>query len=359
MSDKFSFFKTLDTMPEFDNHQSVSFFSDPKTGLRAIVAIHNTNLGPATGGTRMYTYKNDTEALRDVLNLSRAMTYKCALAGVNFGGGKSVIIKGARKGNPALFRSYGKKINTFGGNFTTGTDVGVTQEDTAHMGKESRHILGHGNTKHGTGEMAARGVFYGIEAALEVVFGSSDFKKRTIAIKGAGKLGGVLLELLYTEGATITIADTDKKRLQELKKRYPLITIVSPEKILSLPVDVFAPCAMGGDLSPQSIKKIKAKIIAGGANNQLTKESVGALLHTQGILYVPDYVINSGGLIHIVDELEKGGYNEQRVFERVRRIKDTVKTISRISKKRNIPTNEVANALAEQIIYKKKNGITS
>jgi glutamate dehydrogenase/leucine dehydrogenase len=356
MAEKLSLFKVMNTTPEFDNHQAVSFFDDEKTGLRAIVAIHNTNLGPATGGTRLYSYKNEAEALKDALKLSRAMTYKCALAGVNFGGGKAVIICTPKNKNKALMRSYGEKINTFGGVYTTGTDVGITQEDTEYMGESCPYILGLKNVKHTTGDMAALGVFYGIEAALEVLYGKADFKKRTVAIKGLGKLGGRLLELLYAEGATLLVAEKDKVRVESLKAKYPNITVVSPKKITQTVCDVYAPCAMGGDLSPESIKHIRAKIIAGGANNQLTEEGVGKLLHNQGILYIPDYVLNSGGLIHIVDELEKGGYSEKRVLSRIKQIKTTIQTIAKLSHKKKVPTNEIANMLAEKIIYKKKTG---
>lgn len=341
-------------MPEFDAHQSVSFLRDPKTGLKAIVAVHNSNLGPATGGTRMYDYKNESDALRDVLNLSKAMTYKCALAGVNFGGGKAVIIGKESKKSSALFKAYGKKINEFRGAFTTGCDVGITEADTGHMAMESEYILGHKTTKHATSEMAALGVFYGIEAALVFKFGKADFKKRIVAIKGLGKIGGELLRLLYEKDTTIIAADLEKALIREYKKKYPKIKIVSPRAIMTIPADVYAPCALGGDLTKKSIQKLKAKIIAGGANNQLEEESVGALLHKGGILYVPDYVLNAGGLIHIVDELEKNGYNERRVLKRIERIKKTVTDILRASLEKNIPTNEIANMLAERIIYKKR-----
>lgn len=346
----------LSEMVEFDNHELVTYFFDKKTNLRGFIAIHNTNLGPATGGTRLQMYRSEIDALKDVLNLSKAMTYKCALAGVKFGGGKAVIIRSPYDKDDALFRSYAKKVNIFSGKFTTGTDVGISLQDTEIMATGSKYILGISKNavkKYDTSKMAAVGVYHAICGAVEEKNRTSSLDGVRIAVKGLGKLGLELVRLLYTNGAKITVADIDKNKIKEAKKAYSNIKVVSPKEILSQDVEVYAPCALGNEFTTDNIKLLKANIIIGGANNQLSNEEVGDYLFRKGIIYGPDFLVNAGGLINIVDELEDDGYSARRVINRVTMIRDRLVKIIRTSQEQNIPTNRITINLANEIIYKK------
>ncbi len=344
----------FDKLPEFDQHEMISYIRDEQTGLKCFVAIHNTKLGPATGGTRMYPYVSEEAALRDVMLLSKAMTYKCALAGVKFGGGKSVIIRNPKRTSEKLLREYGKRINNFGGRFTTGTDVGVTDENAATMARESKYILGQDNGTHKahTSDMAALGVFYAIQTCLQEHFGTSDMNGKTISIKGLGKIGSELVRLLDGAGATIIAADVDKGAVLAIRKKFKKVTFVSHRDIHKHKSDLYAPCAMGGEFTSKTIKELKTNLIAGGANNQLVSEEIGYRLHEMGILYAPDYVANAGGLINIVDELEDNGYQYPRVQERIENIKQTLHTIFEKSKQDDISPDLIADQMAEQIFLK-------
>lgn len=340
----------IEKLPEFDDHKLVTFFSDKNSGLRAFVAIHNDNLGPATGGTRMWVYPSETDALRDALNLSRAMTYKCALAGVPYGGSKGVIIGDPHTDKtPALLAAYARSIESMG-SLTTGTDVGLTDDDVAYMRKFSSHILGVPNGNHlSTSAMATLGVFNSILGAAEELWGSEDLSGKTFAVKGLGKTGEGLVALLLSHGAQVTAAEIDGAKLKEVKKKYPKITIVGQAEIHRQKVDMYAPCALGGDINPHSVKELRCAAIVGTANNQLSSPDVGDWLYRSGILYVPDYVANAGGLINVVDELETGGYKKDRVLKRVADIKKTVKKIISRAKKDRTATNRIADRMAEEI----------
>lgn len=344
----------FEKLPEFDHHETVSYFGDERTGLKGYVAIHNTCLGPATGGTRMYSYRSEKEALRDVLLLSKAMTYKCALAGVKFGGGKAVIIGNPKQKSKDLLRAYGKRINNFGGMYTTGTDAGISDGDAAIMAKESKYILGQDNgvQKEHTSEMAALGVFYSIQTCLEKRFGTQSLKNKVIAIKGLGKLGGELVKLLTLEGARIIGADIDKDTVLAIRNKFPKMEFVSHNDIHKQTVDLYAPCAMGGEFTIKSIRELKTSLVAGGANNQLATEDVGYKLHEMGILYAPDYVANAGGLINIVDELETNGYQRTRVLKRIKNIQKMLGKIFNAAREKNISTDLIADQMAEKIFLK-------
>src|SRR3989344_93895 len=341
---------------EFCGHELVSFFSDEKSGLWGFIAIHNTNLGPATGGTRMFPYSSEKEALSDVLRLSRAMTYKCALAGLKYGGGKAIIVGNPKRKTKALLEAYGRKIYFFGGMFTTGTDAGIDDTDAQIMGKTSKFILGRPNgvKKESTSDMAALGVFYGIIVVAHRLFGSESLQGKTIAIQGLGKLGGELARLALDAGATVIGADIDKDVVGRMRKKYPRICLVNHTDIHKQECDVYAPCALWGELTPKSILEIRARAIVGGSNNQLSSNEVGNALHQMGILYAPDYVVNAGGLINIVDELETGGYKRSRVQQRIKNIQSTLKTIFDTSKRKNVSTHMIADDMAEQIFNGKK-----
>ncbi|MBI4094896.1 MAG: Glu/Leu/Phe/Val dehydrogenase [Candidatus Liptonbacteria bacterium] len=341
-------------LPEFDNHELVAFTADRKSGLKSFIAIHNTNLGPATGGTRYWAYDSEEEAFRDVLRLSRAMTYKCALARVPYGGGKGVII--ANSHHPRrrkILAAYAKRVNLLEGSFYTGEDVGITPDDISVLARQSHFIIGREKFAGDPSPWAALGVFFALQAGLEVVFGNADITGRTFAVKGLGKVGGALCELLYRRGGTLIGADIDPDRVRSAKRRFPRIKIVEAKEIHRQRVDVYAPCALGGDFNKKTIPQLRCQVICGGANNQLSSEKDGERLHGWGILYIPDYLANAGGLINVVSELDKRGYSSRRVRKKVKDIRKTAKKIIMLSEKLNKPTSDVADRLAERIF---KNG---
>lgn len=340
----------IQSLPEFDNHEFVSFFYDEETGLKGFIAIHNTNLGPATGGTRYWSYASEADALRDALQLSRAMTYKCALASVPFGGGKAVIMKTEQtKKSRNFLRAYAQKINLLGGNFSTGEDAGLTEKDIVALARTSNFINGHPNVAGSPSPWAALSVFYSLEIALQSVFGNPAIKGRSFAIKGIGHVGFELSKMLYKRGARILVADTEMRKVSAAKRTLPNIIIVSPSEIHKQKVDVYVPCAVGNEFNQKNIAELQCKIICGAANNQLTSPRDGKLIHEKKILYIPDYVVNAGGLINVVDELNKNGYNKGRVKRKVREIKKTVERIIALSHSTKKPTAQIADELAETI----------
>lgn len=346
---------TISALKEFDGHELVSFVADEEAGLKAFIAIHNTRLGPATGGTRYWNYRSETEAIRDVLKLSRAMTYKCALARVPYGGGKGVIISNSRNSHKKrILAAYAEKVNLFNGKFTTGEDVGIYEVDIKIMLKHSPFINGRPSVAGDPSPWAALGIFCAIQGALENVFGSPDVSGRSVAVKGIGKVGMCLCELLHKHGALIVAADINSKRVRLAREKFPGIRIVSPLDIHKQKVDVYAPCALGDEFNKKTIPHLRCGIICGGANNQLASREDGDRLHSWGILYVPDYVANAGGLINVVAELDKRGYSRRRVIRKVKGIRNTAKRIIRFSEKHNRPTSEVADQLAEKIFKRKK-----
>ncbi len=344
----------FEQLPEFDKHKLVSFFYDKATGLRGFIGIHNTKQGIAVGGTRYWNYKSEDEALADALKLSRAMTYKCALAKVPYGGGKAVIIA-----NPALIKdkqkllvAYARAVNMLHGTFYTGEDVGISEQDVSVLMKESKFMIGRPGFAGDPSPWASLGVFYAIQAGLTFLFGSGKIEGHTFAIKGAGKVGGELLRLLYENGGSIVAADVNLKNMQEIKKRFKNIRIVKQTEIHRQRVDVYCPCALGNEFSKTTISELNCKMICGGANNQLSSSEAGEILHKRKILYIPDYLANAGGLINVAAELDKDGYKKERVELKVKQIKNTAEHIIELSQKTNMSTSKVADGLAMEMFYK-------
>jgi leucine dehydrogenase len=326
---------------EENDHELVARLRDEKTGLNGWIAIHSTKLGPATGGTRYLAYRTPDDALQDALQLSRAMTYKCALAGVPFGGGKAVIMANPDADRPALFHSYGARINQLGGRFSTGEDVGRTADDIRLLAGLSPHINHSGDPS----PWAALGVFHAIRAALVETEGTDNLRGKRVAIKGLGKVGHSLAKNLTKEGAMVIGADSDPSRVALAQKEIPSINIVLPEEIQHAAADVYAPCALGNEFTNENIAHLNAKIICGAANNQLSSDEVGTHMHEAGILYVPDYLANAGGLINVVEKQSKA-----HVIEKVTNIFNTARYIIHRSREEHLPTHVVANSRVKEIL---------
>lgn len=343
-------------LKEFDDHALVSFASDKQSGLSAVIAVHRANPDmPSFGATRFWHYASSLEGVKDALRLSRLMSYKAALAGLECGGAKGVIIadrdphqiKSADR--ERLLEAYAARVNLLGGRFVTGTDVGVTQEDLDTMRRVCRHIIGFNDNST---EFTTIGIFESVKAALTAVFGSPDPAGRSFAIQGLGKIGEGLLSRIYEPAGAagkIFVSDVDAARVEEVKAKYPRVTAVSPEEIDRQEVDVFAPCALSAAVNRRNAAKLAVKIVAGGANNQLESESVGDTLHERGILYVPDYVANAGGLIAIFDEYKNPSYDRARVEKAVLHIPEMLRKVFTESRAENIAPSRVANRMAEKI----------
>lgn len=333
-------------------HEQVVICSDPASGLKALIAIHNTVLGPSLGGVRMWPYESEQKALRDVLRLSKGMTYKAALAGLNLGGGKAVIIGDPKRDkNELLFRSFGRFVEGLAGRYITAEDVGMEVRDMEWIRMETKYVTGLPIAIGGGGDpssVTALGVYMGMKAAAKKAFGSDSLAKRKISVQGAGNVSSHLVGYLKKEGATIYITDIDEVRMDKVVRESGAIP-VPVDEIYGLDVDIFSPCALGGIINNETIPKLKCAIIAGAANNQLEKESVhGPMLVERGILYAPDYVINAGGLINVSNELE--GYNRDLAHEQATRIYDTVARILEYAETHQVPTYIASNYLAEQRI---------
>lgn len=345
----------IDKFSEFDGHEIVSSMIDVDAGLRGFIAIHNTNLGPATGGTRYALYHSEDDALRDALRLSRAMTYKCALAGIPYGGGKAVIIGDPRKPkSKALLAAYARRINLFRGNFYTGEDAGMRKEDISFLIKKSPFVNGRKGQAGSLAPWTALGAFAALESALQAVFGTTSMEEKKIAIKGLGKIGGEICRLAYERGAKVWVADVNKEAVAAIKKKFPKVGVVGAEQIHRLKVDIYSPNAMGNEFTLASAKEVRARIICGGANNQLANISVGQLFHKRGILYLPDYLVNAGGLISIMAEVDLGGFDRVKVTKRIQNIGRTARQVIEISSAKNLSTVMVADRVAEAI-FKPKN----
>ncbi len=343
-----SIFNTLENM----GHEQIVMCSNPDTGLKAIIAIHNTTLGPALGGTRMWMYKNEKEALKDVLRLSRGMTYKAAISGLNLGGGKAVII-----GDPhtdkteALFRSFGRFVESLGGRYITAEDVGMSVENMEWIYSETKYVTGISESLGGSGNpspVTAFGVYMGTKAAAKKAYGSDSLAGKKIAVQGAGNVASAYADYCAKEGAQVYVTDIYAQKAENLAKKIGA-TFINPDKIYGLDVDIFSPCALGGVVNDYTITKFKCDIISGGANNILDDEDIhGKMLLDKGILYAPDYVINAGGIINISSELE--GYNRQQALSRTEKIYETTLNVLNYSEQQKIPTHEASNRLAEQRI---------
>ncbi|MDP2885814.1 MAG: Glu/Leu/Phe/Val dehydrogenase dimerization domain-containing protein [Ignavibacteria bacterium] len=341
--------KVLSEMMTF-NHEQIVFGNDRDTGLRAIIAIHDTTLGPAIGGTRMWPYKTEDEALGDVLRLSRGMTYKAAAAGLNLGGAKGVIIGDPEKDkNEFLLRAYARLIEGLHGRFITGEDVGISVGDVEWMTAETSSVVGISEALGGSGDPSAAtalGVFRGIQACSEEVFDTTSLDGIKVAIQGLGKVGMHLAELLHHEHAKLIVADLDRHRVKLAVGKFEALE-VAPEQIYGVDADIFSPCALGAIINDKTMPLFKVGIVAGAANNQLEDEAKhGQVLKKKGILYAPDFVINAGGLINVADEIS--GYNRERALVKVENIYSVLKEVMRVANKENITTGMAAARMAER-----------
>jgi valine dehydrogenase (NAD+) len=332
------------------SHEQVVFCNDPASGLRAIIAIYSTALGPALGGTRFYPYRTEDDALADVLNLSRAMAYKAACAGLDLGGGKAVII-----GDPttdkteALLRAYGRFVEAVGGRYYTACDVGTYVEDMDVIARESHFVTGRSPAYGGAGDssiLTAFGVFQGMRAAAEVVWGSPTLRGRRIGIAGVGKVGHHLVDHLLADGASVVIADVSQDAVDRVRSLNPQVDAVAPADMITAPIDVYAPCALGAALSDDTVPVLTARVVCGAANNQLAHPGIEKLLEERGILYAPDYVVNSGGLIQVADEIQ--GYSEARARAKATEIYDTTRRIFALADAEGVPPSVAADRLAER-----------
>ncbi|NLI75494.1 MAG: Glu/Leu/Phe/Val dehydrogenase [Candidatus Riflebacteria bacterium] len=340
----------LERLAEMDGEQVV-FCHDALAGLRGLIAIHDTTLGPAMGGLRIHPYPSEEEALEDALRLSRAMTMKASAAGLNLGGGCAVVICDLRQGkSEALLRAFGRQVEGLGGRFTIAEDAGTTVEDMETIAQETRYVVGLNKRRGGSGDpalKAALGVFHGIQACLEAVFGDRGLRNRRVAIQGVGAVGLELARLLGEEGAALVVADTDSRRIDKVRT-FLQAEVVAPEKISGVDCDVFSPCALGGVLTEAAVAGLRARIVAGSANNQLESERVGDLLHARGITYAPDFVINAGGLINAAEELQ--GYDETTANAKIGKLFQTIQTILRLAREKSIPSHVAANQWAQDRI---------
>jgi leucine dehydrogenase len=332
-------------------HEQVIFCYDEESGLKAIIAIHNTNLGNALGGTRLFPYANEEAALKDVLRLSRAMTYKAACANIPVGGGKGVIIADPAHKTDKLFSAYGRFIEKMQGRFITGQDVNVSLEDTYKISEKTRYVVGLLERSGGSGRATALGIDAGMKAAVDFYLGRKNLRGLKVAIQGVGKVGKNLCQILSEQEVEIFISDLVVEKLAEVKDLYK-VKIVDIEEIYSLDVDIFSPCALGGVINSLTIPQLKAKIVAGGANNQLEHEDLDSqMLAERNMIYCPDYVINAGGLINVYDEMI--GLDEESSLARVKQISNTLREVFQIAQNEKITTLAASRELAEKRINKK------
>ena len=336
---------------EVDGYERVARCRDQKSGLHALIAVHDTTLGPALGGMRMLPYPSEDEALFDVLRLSRGMTYKSAVAETGLGGGKSVIIGDPKTAkSPALFQSMGRFVESLGGKYITAEDMNIGIPDLEMVRKETRWVTGLKREVGSSGNPSpytAQGCLVGMRAVLEEVFGKADFGGKKVLIQGVGAVGGRLAELLAEAGARVVICDINEARVAELAGKNGFET-VSDATHLDVECDIYSPCARGATLNDETIPRLRCKAIAGCANNQLLEPRHARELMSRGILYAPDYVINAGGIINVSVELLPGGYDESAALRKIDRIYDNLKQVFAISRRERIPTNEAAARLAEQ-----------
>lgn len=343
----------IDLFTQMKEHEQVVFCNDEKTGLQAIIAIHNTTLGPALGGCRMQPYPTVEAALIDVLRLSKGMTYKCIAADVDFGGGKAVIIGDPKHKTPELFRVFGQFVESLNGRFYTGTDMGTTPDDFVHAMKETNCIVGVPEAYGGSGDSSvptALGVIYGLQATNRVLSGSDELSGKTYAIQGLGKVGYKVAEQLLDRGADLYVCDINISAVEAIvahaKKVGGSVKVVEGTDIYRVEADVFVPCAFGNVVNNDTIEQLKVKAIVGSANNQLLDGSYGKRLRDKGILYAPDYIVNAGGLIQVADELY--GPNKERVLNKTKAIYTTLLEIYRQAENDQITTVEAANRFCEQ-----------
>lgn len=341
----------------FDNHEQIVFCNDEETGLKAIIGIHNTTLGPALGGTRMWNYANEADALNDVLRLSRGMTYKSAITGLNLGGGKAVIIGDAKtQKTDALMRRFGEFVNSLSGKYITAEDVGMETRDMDIVREATPHVTGISESKGGSGNpspITAYGVYMGMKAAAKYKFGTENLAGKKILVQGIGHVGETIVELITKEGAEVIINDINKAQLEIISKKYGA-TIHHDLDVYGLDVDIYSPCALGATINDNTIHNFKAKVIAGAANNQLQDEiKHGKLLREKGIAYAPDFLINAGGIINVYAEIV--GYGKEEIKRKTENIYNTTLDIFKLSEEKNITTHRAAFNIAQARLDAKMN----
>ena len=330
-------------------HEQVTMYSDPESGLRGIIAVHDTTLGPSCGGTRMWPYASEADALADALRLSQAMTYKSAAAGLNLGGGKGVIIGDPRADKTeGLLRAWGRFVDTLGGRYLTTTDVGTTGRDLESVHQETQHVVGLDTTLGGSGDtsiMTGLGIYMGMRACAAHAWGSDSLRGKTVAMQGFGKVATHTAEHLLEDGAQIFATDISEAALD--KARQMGVKVVSPDEIYDVECDIFAPCALGGVINAETIDRLHCSIVAGGANNQLATPEDGEELHRRGIIYAPDFLINAGGIINAAAEIGQP-YNPDRSRQQTERIYEQMAAVLTTSSKKAISTARAADLLAEK-----------
>lgn len=343
-------FSVFDRMAQHKYEQVIHFY-DHTTGLKGITVIHNTTLGPALGGTRLWNYATEQEALIDCLRLARGMTYKSAAAGLNLGGGKTVLIGDAQRvKSEAYFRALGRYVQSLNGRYITAEDVNTSTKDMGYVAMETDHVVGLEGKSGNPSPVTALGVFYGIKAALHKKFGSDEVEGRTFAVQGAGQTGYYLIGYLLEAGAKeVLFTEINPRHVERMTREHPQVRYVEPDAIYSQQVDVFSPCALGGVLNNDTIPRINAPIIAGSANNALLDEDVhGKMIMDRGIIYCPDFVINAGGIINVYHEII--GYNRERAIADAKRIYDRMLDILTMAEDQRIPSQKAAKLFAEKRI---------
>ncbi|MEV1288413.1 Glu/Leu/Phe/Val dehydrogenase dimerization domain-containing protein [Micromonospora sp. NPDC049679] len=336
---------------ESAGHEQIVFCQDKQTGLKAIIGIYSTALGPALGGTRFYPYATEADALHDVLELSRGMAYKNALAGLDLGGGKAVIWGDPEQvKSEALLRAYGRFVESLAGRYYTACDVGTYVADMDIIARETRYVTGRSVEHGGAGDssiLTAWGVFQGMRAAAEHVWGSPTLAGRRVGVAGLGKVGKYLVGHLIDDGASVVATDVNERALDWARQTYPQVDLVADAgALISSDIDVYAPCALGGALNDETVPALRAKIVTGAANNQLAHPGIDKVLADRGVLYTPDYVVNAGGVIQVADEIE--GFNFERAKLRATRIFDTTRQILRLADAEGVPPAAAADRLAER-----------
>ncbi len=328
---------------------------DRERGLHAIIAVHSTVLGPALGGMRLWPYASEEEALTDVLRLARGMTYKAACAGLDLGGGKSVILGDPAAKTEAMFEAMGEFVESFGGRYITAEDVNTRVEDMGVVARKTRHVVGLEGKSGNPSPKTARGVFLGLKATLEEVFGSDEVAGRTVAIEGCGSVGSIYAQLVADAGGKVVCADIRPEAAERVAEATGG-TIVAPDEIWKVECDVYGPCALGGVLNDETIPELRCRAVCGAANNQLLEARHGDMLRERGIKYAPDYVVNAGGLINVYNELVPGGYDEERALEMMDKIRQNLLEIFAISREEGISTAAAADRFAERRIEAARSG---
>ncbi len=339
-------------MENYDYEQLV-ICQDKESGLKAIIAIHDTTLGPALGGTRMWTYDSEADAIEDALRLAKGMTYKNAAAGLNLGGGKTVIMGDPKKDkSEELFRAFGRYIQGLNGRYITAEDVGIDVADMDTVHEETDYVTGISPAFGSSGDpspVTAYGVYRAMKASAKEAYGSDSLEGKVVAVQGIGNVAYKMCRYLHEEGAELIVTDINEEVVQSAVEEFGA-TAVGTEEIYSVDCDIYAPCALGATINDETIPQLKAKVICGSANNQLKENRHGDQIHEMGIVYAPDYVVNSGGVINVADELY--GYNQERAMAKVEKIYDNVMAVFDISRRDNIPTYMAADRMAEERIEK-------